>query len=348
MKFRAPELKLPLLMVFFERTGSICLGANCGPANHLFLADGDAGQSGKSSLEPVNPQSESFHDTAQAPVQLFNFSPPNNLSPTPVSPVFFLQQRTMQKLLMERQNWILMTPEEILGVSASDKMLQPPERDALGKETSLTQLERYLQRERQLRNGPTNSWRNDRAGSPWNFERDPDNGDRPDFGHENTAEAARSFGQLLKGQRNHDETSAPKAKFLLGYVQPAGAGDDTAEPGSTGGDGPVPAVAQPQPRRSIATFVRQPACHAAQTGVDPFFTRPDFIPNPAGASFIPLSSGIARPMGLTPLPDAVSSLLPAVASPARKLQPPPWLLQGPQPFVISQPKGILSGINAQR
>ncbi len=69
----------------------------------------------------------------------------------------------MQQLLNDRKNWIFMTPEEILGTSTTEKMLQPPERDAFGKEKNPTQLERFLQRESQARNGMTNGWRDNGA-----------------------------------------------------------------------------------------------------------------------------------------------------------------------------------------
>ena len=304
------------------------------------MPDGDAGQSGKSSLEPVSPQLVLFHDTAQAPMQFFDFSPPNNLPPAPVSPVFFPQQRMMQKLLEERQNWILMTPEEILGVTAPDKMLGPQERDALGEEIKPTQLERYLQRERQQRTGPTNGWRNDRAASPWNFERDPDNGARPDFGHDNPTEAARGFGQFLNGQRNRDEAAAPRQNsFWDAASQPLSAATTRPDQDQLAAMDRFRQLINPSPVEASQLSPDNQLFPTPKPAVDPFLTRPDFIVNPAGASFMPLSSGIARPMGLTPLPDAVSSLLPSVAAPARKPQLPPWLLQGPQPFVISQPKG---------
>jgi len=302
--------------------------------------ESDAGQSSESSLEPVNPQLGLFPGTAQAPVQLFNFSPPNSLPPAPVSPVFFPQQRTIQKLLEERQNWILLTPEEILGVTATGKMLQPQERDAFGNEIKPTPLERFLQRERQLRNGPTNGWRNERAASPWNFERNPDRGDRLDFGHDHPAEAARGFGQLLNGQRNHDEAAAPRQNsFWDTASQPLSPTTTRPDQDQLAAMDRFRQLLNPSPVETSQPSPDSQLFTTPKPAVDPFFTRPDFIPNPAGASFTPLSTGIARPMGLTPLPDAVTSLLPSVAAPARKPQLPPWLLQGPQPFVISQPKG---------
>jgi hypothetical protein len=219
-------------------------------------------------------------------------------------------------------------------------MLQPPERDALGQEKNPTQLERYLERESQLRTGSTNGWQNDRASSDWNLLPDRDNANPPDAGRDNMS-AARSFSQLLNGQPNRD--------------------DSVNQNGNSGWD----ALSQPLPQAATKPDLEQLAAMerfrqmlnpgpvetvqsspdsrffpAPKPAVDPFLTRPDFVPNPAGASFMPLNSGIARPAGLTPLPGAVTSFLPAVAAPAWRPQPPPWLLQGPQPFVMPQPKGF--------
>jgi hypothetical protein len=61
--------------------------------------------------------------------------------------------------------------------------------------------------------------------------------------------------------------------------------------------------------------------------------------NPFGASFTPLSSGIGKPVGLQPLPGVTrqTSTQPAI-TPSWAPQPPPWMSQTPQPFVIPQRK----------
>ena len=59
-----------------------------------------------------------------------------------------------------------------------------------------------------------------------------------------------------------------------------------------------------------------------------------------GASFTPLSSGIAMPAGLAPLPGLLGPTntgLPALV-PEWKPQPPPWLSSAPQLGVIPQRK----------
>jgi hypothetical protein len=81
----------------------------------------------------------------------------------------------------------------------------------------------------------------------------------------------------------------------------------------------------------------------------PLFSPQSIAPNPApnqpaaipmGASFTPLSSGVATPEGLTPLPGLLgptSTGLPALV-PEWKPQPPPWLSSAPQVDVIPQRK----------
>jgi hypothetical protein len=80
----------------------------------------------------------------------------------------------------------------------------------------------------------------------------------------------------------------------------------------------------------------------------PTFFQPQTLPasgstqplaNPAGASFIPLSSGIGKPAGLESLPgvtgqaDSQSAFIPSLVP-----QAPPWMSQTPQPFVVPQRK----------
>ena len=72
--------------------------------------------------------------------------------------------------------------------------------------------------------------------------------------------------------------------------------------------------------------------------IDPNITQPAYVLNPAGASFMPLINGIGRPTGLTPLPGIVTPSPQLVVVPSWTPQPAPWLLQGPQLFVMPQRK----------
>ncbi len=338
MDFHLPKLKWLLPAV---ATGAMILSAGAQQAGQpiIFSAPQSGDAPGAASPPvPDNSPPDTLPGTLQAPMTVFNFNQSGGSLPSPPTPSLSPQQQRMQQLLNDRKNWTLMTPEEIFGMTAAEKMLEPPERDALGREKNPTQLERYLERESQLRNGPTNGWQNDRENSPWSLARERDNVNPLDSGRDGTT-AARNFSQLFSGQPDRDDSANRNgnsgwAAFSQPLPQAATKPDleqlaamerfrQMLNPGSD-------ETAQPSPEKQ---FFPSP-----KPAVDPFLTQPSFVPNPAGASFTPLSSGIGKPAGLTPLPGAVTSFLP-VATPPWKPQPPPWLLQGPQPFVMPQPKG---------
>ena len=91
---------------------------------------------------------------------------------------------------------------------------------------------------------------------------------------------------------------------------------------------------------SSASSPNNPYFPATKTtpDLDPNITQPDYVPNPAGASFTPLTAGIGKPAGLSPLPGNTTSGLTPSVTPGWTPQPPPWLIQGPQPFVMPKRK----------
>lgn len=340
MDFHLPKLKwlLPAMA-----TGAMVLSASAQQAGQPIIFSSpqtsDA-QPAASSLAPDNSQPGILPGTLQAPMSLFNFNPPSDHLPLPAAPGISPQQQRLQQLLEERRNWTLMTPEEILGVTATEKMLQPPERDAMGTEKNPTQIERYLERESQWRNGPTNGWQNDRDNSPWNLSHDRDNANPLDAGRDSTAETARSLSQFMNGQPNRNDAANQNGNYgwdVLSQPLPQAATKPDLE--QLAAMERFRQLLNPSPVEAAQSSPDSQFFPATKRTVDPFITQPEFVPNPAGASFTPLSSGIARPAGLTPLPGAVTSFLP-VAAPAWKPQLAPWLLQGPQPFVMPQPKGF--------
>jgi hypothetical protein len=282
------------------------------------------------SAAPNNAAPGILPGTMQAPVSamsVLDFNPHDDFQPLP-APAVSSQQSQMNQLMKDRKNWILMTPEEILGL--------PPEKpglDALGHKKNQTQLERYLERENHLRDGTTGESKKDRD-SIFNLSRDADNANFPDL-RENSEESHRS-GRPSNGQVNHDDFVSDWSAFNRPMPQPAAKPDpeqvasmerfrQLLAPGS--------ATAEVQtPNNQFFT--------APKPVVNPLITKPDFVPNPVGASFTPLNSGIGKPLGLTPLPDAVTGLTLPVTAPAWKPQLAPWLLSGPQPFVTPQQKGF--------
>jgi hypothetical protein len=341
MAIRTPKLKLPLLMLVVSTLALSAGAQSAGQAIIFTTPQTDAGSPDKSSLASVNSRSGELPGTLQAPVQFFDFDPPSDRPPAPASPGISPQQQRMQNLLNERKNWILMTPEEILGVATTEKMLQPPERDALGREKNPTPLERFLQRESQARNGLTNGWHDGRIESPWNITHDQDNAKPPDSDRSSPGDSARNLSEVLNGLRNREAAADQKGNSGWDALsQNLPQATTKPEPEQLAAMERFRQLLNPSPDETAQPSTDGRLVSAPKLAVDPFLMRPDFVPNPVGASFIPLDSGIARPTGLTPLPDAVTSLLPSVAVPSWKTQPPPWLLPGPQPFVIPQRKGF--------
>ncbi len=72
--------------------------------------------------------------------------------------------------------------------------------------------------------------------------------------------------------------------------------------------------------------------------VDPYLNQPDYVPNPAGASYTPLTSGIGKPNGLDPLPGIVTPGTTPALTPAWAPQPAPWLSKGRSRFVDAAAK----------
>ncbi len=166
----------------------------------------DDAQAATPSLSPQNSQLPVLPGSLQAPDPAFNFRAPNDLPELPPTGAGTPQAQRMKKLLEERKNWTLMTPEEILGVTPADELLQPPERDAAGREKKQTQLERYLERENRPRGGLTNGWQHDQDNSPWNFSRDRDrNGlNSLDPGRDSMIDAAQRLNEYLNNRRIGD------------------------------------------------------------------------------------------------------------------------------------------------
>jgi hypothetical protein len=340
MDFCLPKLKLPLLAI---ATGAMVLAAGAQPSGQPIIFSspqaGDA-QSDTPSLSPQNSQMPVLPDTLQAPDSGFNFQAPNDPLALPPQQANASEQQRMGKMLEERKNWTLMTPAEIFGVTATEKLLQLPERDAMGREKNQTQLERYLDRENQYRAGPTNDLQNGSDDSPWNFSHDNDKDNANAFGSSRpVTDAAQNLNRFLNGQRNNEVSARQNGivswdSFNAPPAQPTPEKQNLEQLAAMERFRqllePTPASATPSPD---SRFFPVP-----KTVLDPNIAQPDFVPNPSGASFTPLSSGIGKPSGLTALPGITTSAARTTTTPAWAPQPPPWLLQGPQPFTFTMPQ----------
>lgn len=316
----------------------LCAGAQPSDRSIIFSTPKtDDAQAATPSLTPQNPEPPVLPGSLQAPDPALNFHAPENF-PAPTTPEAYASQNLqMKKMLEERKNWTLMTPAEIFGVTPTEELLKPPERDALGREKNQSQLERYLDREDQSRGSVTNSWDD----SPWNFSRDRDGLNPFDPARDSTTDVAQRLNQFLNGRRNdgvvnHNEKNYGWDSFSPSAPQPTVTPDLEQQAAMERFrqllDPSTAAAAEPSPD---SKFFPVPKTLPV---LDPNITQPDFVPNPAGASFTPLTSGIGKPAGLTPLPGITTPVTTPVAVPAWAPRPPPWLLQGPQPFVMPQRK----------
>jgi hypothetical protein len=231
-----------------------------------------------------------------------------------------------------------MTSAEILGVTTPEKILQTQERDAVGQPKNLTPIERYNERQ-QTKTARTNDWSFSKNPTPFqNSSGDRNNRTNnasfnpADSGLENPRSTIFS---RLNAAPNDDLFSSQNADSdrskLFGSPAPNPAQQaDMDQFRQLLEQGFLPATAATlSPGRTVLSQPQtSPASGAAQPLVNPF-----------GASFTPLSSEIGKPAGLQPLPGVTrqTSTQPAI-TPSWAPQPPPWMSQTSQPFVIPQRK----------
>src|SRR5882757_532279 len=255
------------------------------------------------SLAPQNSDVPILPSTLLAPVPAFP-SGSSLAGDQPLAPMYSSEQQRLKQSQEERRNWTMMTPEEIFGIKSTEKLLQPPERDAFGREKKTTTMERFLERENQSRIGPTNDWRNDRANSPWNLSRDEDNASlfarRPD----GTADPAQNLKRFLDSQQNRNVAGNQDGKIDDQAFDALARKKETEEK--------IEQLAAMQRFRQMLQPGPAPSTEsryfpAPKPVVNPNYTVPEFVSNPAGASFTHLSSSIGRTEGLTPLPGAFTT-----------------------------------------
>jgi len=346
MVFHLSSLKPSLLAVAM---GAMILSAGAQSSDRSIIFSTpktDDAQAATPSLAPQTSQLPVLPDSLQAPDQTFQIQAPNDMPVTPPPVANTAQSQRMEKMLEERNNWALMTPEQILGTTPpTDKLLPSPDRDVTGRNNNKnneTQLNHYLDGESGLRGGFTNRWQNYRDDSPWNLSRDRTDLNPLDPGRDGPLDAAQRLNEYLNSRRFGDVTANRNDKNYGwdAFNPPAPQPPDKPD---------VEQVAAMERFRQLLNPSPAPAAEASPDSkyfpvpkttpvVDPFITQPEFVPNPAGASYTPVTSGIGKPTGLTPLPGIVNQGIAPVTAPAWAPQPAPWLIQGPQPFVVPQRK----------
>jgi hypothetical protein len=261
------------------------------------------------------------------------------------SAVSISEGQQLQNLLSPKKDWTLMTPEEIMGVTSSGKNFQVPERDAMGLRKNSSELENFMGRQSASQFAATNGFSSDNPVSAWHFSSNPafqPGADTANPVSGTLGSMPQTLSQLFNNNpQRGDNFSSPNADASSGKLfdgSPSMPASDSAQP--TEMDrlqkllGESPAVQSQTPAASFSSggnFISMPS------SANYSFGQP--VVNPVGASYTPLTSGIGTPTGLTPLPTITgpSSLQPAIA-PAWAPQAPPWMSQGPQPFVIPQRK----------
>ena len=237
-----------------------------------------------------------------------------------------------QKNLDIKRNWMLMTPEEILGIPTPEKILGITDPD---DDPKISAEERFLQRQDRLASGGVTNgfhqpdaayWRGDSGSDPFH-----------------PADADTRFAQNLGG------TIPDTAKnFSLLFDSKQGSLPDASQRSDSAWANPF-GLPEPLPKPTPDQLEGMDRFRALMNQDTPektpepagFSYQPTAVPdpnlqvlpafNPAGHSFTPLESGIGRPMGIMPLPGITGPQISAKKA-APTVQPPPWLLDTPQSF----------------
>jgi hypothetical protein len=256
--------------------------------------------------------------------------------------------RRFQKPANGRQDWVFMTPAEIMGV-APEQLSRTPKRDANGQLDTLSPMERYLERQspaaRLRNNSPDNPLR---SRNFWGADNGQTNGDNNDSSDQvdrglGDLQSATVLNQSSSSAPDNNPLGIPNANSPWSRVPGSSASEwapDSAQERADLEQAQFQQLLNPgtAPVTAATTVPDRTTSLGAQTTVmDSDSTEP--LANPIGASFAPLSSGIARPIGLTPLPGITQpASMQTPTTPAWAPQPAPWTSTTPEPFAIPQRK----------
>ena len=265
-------------------------------------------------------------DFNEPPVDTPSLSVPLTISPT--------EKAQLQVLSDRSKNWILLTPEEILGATTPEKILGIQEHDGAGQPKNLTALERYTERQNQMLLVNTNAFQNGDSSPAWDFSR-------------NRRNLSDVFNPINGGLENPAFNSGPDNRTLAGQNQ----NGDQSKLFDSRAPLPAPNAAQQlnlERFRQLLGSSSSPAPAATPSSNDKMFFRPDMSPdvklgqpslNPMGALFTPLNSGIGKPVNLPALPGAWGlSYTSSRPASAWAPQQPPWISADQQPFAAPQRK----------
>ncbi len=267
---------------------------------------------------------------------LFNEVPAPNTMPAPPLPSR-QDVAKMQRQLDDKENWALLTPEEILGVPTPEKIMGLPEGDANGLTGNETAAERFIERQQMAAtNGMVNLME-------WGLPASDSNSAAATvsvFG--SAAPTANSFFSQILGNVQPDQTHPDGGNMLFGF----GSRPSTVAPPPT-----LEQIAENEAFQKLISPHSPPPAGGAwpnenlprsQPGLAPLLATPQATPQtyPIGESFTPLTNGFHLPEGIKPLPGLIQPQTTPMA-PEWKPQLPPWMSSAPQPGEIPQSK-ILS------
>jgi hypothetical protein len=271
-----------------------------------------------------------------APKQMFTVPEPTLPMPPPVYQHY--QDPSVTEALNKRNNWRLLTPEQIMGLQTVEEIMGLADR---GTDRKLSLEEKFLLRQSQ---GSRSTVTNARSGLLARENNNPFEQNRDD---------QLSFNQ--KSALRTEDLSPNKSPWAWSQATQRPDGSSPDEAGASPMNSawqsafaqpsrPVPFGQSPEeiarmerfralmdppsaaPDPAIKTTRAQPVSAPA------FFQNSQPAVNPAGRSAVAVQVNIARPKGIQPLPAATgSTLTPQTKKPEWQAQPPPWMTDKPQP-----------------
>ena len=352
MSFRPADFKTRFLG---GAVSVLCLSAaaqnGAPPASKPIIFSAPAGDTVGSNAPSFASQLSSrpnFLNDVRAPVSVFGVESPAPPSPVlPRAPTLSrAEARRLQKMLDERENWALLTPEEILGLDVSRNAFRTPEQEAgADGQRNLTVVERFLERQRQPRTAATNGYTDD-SSPGWDLSgaRDgPTNGIPFSALGTGLPTTKQIWDRLFNDAPANDPFARRDGNRDVGWFKTPGQPTQPAAPTpeQLAERERFKQLLDPGSYTDMATKSAPggKSLSAQQSWSDATLDQTPSM-NPLGASLTPLSSGISRPAGLVPLPGIAgpTNWQSSASLPSGALQPPPWLSQTPQPFTVPQRK----------
>ena len=283
-------------------------------------------------------------NTVHSPVVNPGATPQAGPLPMPPPAISPAEAQRMQRLLDERKNWALLTPEQILGLPTPKKILGLQDRDAFGQPKNETVEEQFYARQAKLQ-VRTNSDNYTLA-------------DAAPGGNYSVSNEWQMNSKLLVPAVGVQGNSTLLNQFL--NRPPDNSAYSVRDPSGGWSKSPgLPAPSRrtaPEQQTAVEQFQQMLQLNSSPGAAvrssafsDPAFSSSSTTPKPAsgqfgtipmGRSFTPLNSGIVMPARVEPLPGLFGPTNKPLLAPAPewKPPPPPWMSSEPQLGVMPQRK----------